>query len=88
MIRIVIENVLLFIVPTLVYVAYAYLARKDNGTGNAVLADAPLMWLTLSGAGLVLAAMILFGSTKGGTPSQGYEPPGMKDGQIVPGHQQ
>jgi ABC-type Fe3+ transport system permease subunit len=88
MIRIVIENVLLFVMPTAVYLAYVYLVRKEGGAGNDVLAEAPLLWLSASGAVLVLAAMILFGSTKGGTPSQGYEPPEMQNGKIVPGRQQ
>lgn len=89
MIRMVIENVLLFVMPTLVYLAYVYLVRKDDVAGKSdVLADAPLLALSASGAALVLAAMIVFGSTSGGTPSEGYEPPGMKDGKIVPGHQQ
>ena len=88
MIRMLIENILLFVLPTLAYLAYVYLARKESSTGRDVLADAPLLWLSVAGAALVLTGMIVFGSTKGGTPSQGYEPPGMKDGKIVPGHQQ
>ena len=94
MIRIVIENVVLFLMPTAVYLAYVYLVRKPdagtpgNGAGRDPLAEAPLLWLSASGAVLVLLTMIVFGSTSGGKPSEGYEPPGMKDGKIVPGHQQ
>ena len=52
------------------------------------MAEAPLVWLAAVGASLVVATMVLFGSTDGGKPDQGYEPPGMKDGKVVPGHQQ
>lgn len=91
MIRVVIENVLLFIAPTALYIAYVYLARR---TGNGemadkeLLADAPVLGLCLSGAAVVLLVMLVFGSMKGGTPGDGYEPPIFKDGKIVPGHQQ
>lgn len=88
MIRMVIENVLLFFLPTAAYLAYVYLARKDDGPGKVLLDDAPLVWLSISGAVLVVAAIIAFGSTSGGQPGDGYAPPGMKDGKLVHGHQQ
>lgn len=91
MIRIVIENVLLFIAPTALYIAYVYLVRKNGPDGQAnkdLLADAPVVALCASGAAVVLVVMLVFGSMKGGTPSEGYEPPIVKDGKIVPGHQQ
>ena len=88
MIRMVIENILLFIAPTALYVAYVLLVRKDDASGKDVLADAPLLWLCVAGAGLVMLVMVAFGSMSGGAPSQGYEPPVFKDGKIVPGHRQ
>ena len=87
MIRMVIENVLLFVAPTLLYVAYVALRRGEK-SGQDVLAEAPLIWLCGAGAGLVVLTMVLFGSTSGGKPSDGYEPPVTKDGRVVPGHQQ
>ena len=50
MIRMLIENILLFVLPTLAYLAYVYLARKESSTGRDVLADAPLLWLSVAGA--------------------------------------
>lgn len=91
MIRVVIENVLLFIAPTALYIAYVYLVRrtgKGEGADKELLADAPVLALCLSGAAVVLLVMLVFGSMKGGKPSEGYEPPVMRDGKIVPGHQQ
>jgi hypothetical protein len=86
MIRIVIENVLLFLAPTLCYVIYVYVMRSDEKGGVAVLDDAPLIWLFAAGAALVLTTLVLFGSTSGGRPGQTYHPPVIKDGRIQPGH--
>lgn len=85
MIRIVIENILLFLAPTLCYVLYVYIMRSDAKGGIAVLDDAPLIWLFIAGAALVLTTLIYFGSTSGGKPGQAYQPPAIKDGRIEPG---
>lgn len=88
MIRHVIENLLLFLLPTLVYVTYVWFSRDEATPKRDVLAEAPLIWLTIVGASLVVVTMALFGSTSGGKPGDGYSPPGMQDGKIIPGHQQ
>jgi hypothetical protein len=85
MIRLVIENVLLFLLPTAAYVAYILLTRR-NATTGAVISDAPLIWLFIAGALLVSGTLIYFASTsEGGRPDQTYIPPHMKNGQIEPG---
>jgi len=86
MIRIVIENILLFLLPTIVYVAYVYMTRDEKPGATRVLDDAPLVWLFLAGAILMLVTLITFGSMSGGKPGQTYTPPAFKDGHIEPGH--
>jgi len=95
MIRTVIENLLLFLLPTLVYLAWAFFFRAkeaaddDEGKGQsaaAVFDDAPLLWLFVSGAILVIVTLAAFGTTSGGKPGQHYQPSIMKDGKIQPGH--
>lgn len=94
MIRIVIENIVLFLMPALIYVAYHLLmGDKPAGGGRRpsaqnVIDDAPLMWLFAAGAILVIVTLVAFGSNTGGKPGQHYEPPAMKDGHIQPGHQE
>jgi hypothetical protein len=84
MIRLVIENILLFLLPAAVYFGYILLTRR--GTTPGVINDAPLLWLLSSGALLVMATLIYFASTTvGGRPDQKYTPPYMKDGRIQPG---
>ncbi|MDP1910815.1 MAG: hypothetical protein Q8K85_21150, partial [Hyphomicrobium sp.] len=53
MIRIVAENIALFLLPTIVYIAFIYLTREDKPGATSVLDDAPLIWLFVAGAVLV-----------------------------------
>ncbi len=85
MIRIVIENVLLFLLPTAMYVAYMLLTRRTTPAGT-IVNDAPLLWLFVAGAVIVAATLVYYGTTTpGGRPDQTYTPPRMKDGRIEPG---
>lgn len=86
MIRIVIENILLFLVPTAIYVAYIMLTRNDSKqTATEIVNDAPLVWLFAAGGALVLLVLLAYASIEGGKPGQNYEPAILKDGKIVPG---
>lgn len=86
MIRIVAENILLFLLPTIIYVAYVYMTREDKGGAARVLDDAPILWLFVAGIAVVLVTLATFGSISGGKPGQVYVPPVLKDGRIEPGH--
>lgn len=99
MIRTVIENLLLFLLPTFVYVAWVLFRRtREEGDERApdgadtshpvvrALDDAPLLWLFASGALIVIVTLALFGSTSGGKPGQQYQPSILKDGKIQPSH--
>lgn len=94
MIRVVIENILLFLLPTLLYVAWVLLTRQPQPSGPdgessgppKILDDAPLLWLFAAGALLVVVTLIAFESSSGGKPGQHYVPPSYKDGKIDPGH--
>ncbi len=89
MIRLIIENTLLFLLPTVIYVAYVLLKRRIEGNSNVnVFDDAPLIWLVAAGAALVMITLITFGSISGGKPGQVYHPPVYRDGKIIPGHYQ
>ena len=86
MIRIAIELILLFLLPTAAYLGYALLMRPGR-PAKAVVGEAPLVWLGVSGVVLVFATLIYYGSTTtGGGTDQTYTPARIKDGQIEPGH--
>lgn len=96
MIRTVIENILLFLLPTLLYLAWVLFQRSRAGASDAdspdrqamtrLLDDAPLVWLFVTGALLVIVTLTAFGSSSGGRPGQHYQPSILKDGKIQPSH--
>lgn len=86
MIRIVIENVFVFLLPLLLYLVWAaYEAREWPGLGN-VMRAAPLLKLFVAGAVLMLATLILLSSRSRNSPNEAYAPPSFKDGRLEAGH--
>ncbi len=94
MVRIIAENILLFLVPTMIYVVWVLVAQPDSAPRDAdgriaparLLDDAPFVWLIVLGTALVIATIVAFRSESGGKPGQHYQPSVVKDGQIQPGH--
>lgn len=96
MIRLIVEKLLLFLLPTLLYLTYRYFiwrSRERDSEGQEYrqslqrdISDAPLIWLFVAGAVLVFATLIAFGDSDGGKPGQKYYPPVVRDGKIIPGH--
>lgn len=86
--RLVLENVLLFLLPAALYFAWQ-LMRTEAGTPQRteVLQKPPLVALFVAGVMLVGATRIYYATTSpGGAPSLSYTPPRMgKDGTIEPG---
>ncbi|MCC7048193.1 MAG: hypothetical protein IT562_15880 [Alphaproteobacteria bacterium] len=96
MIRLLVSIVLPLLLPTVLYLVYAWhlgrRARARGGDGGAVPAevDVPWSWLVLAGvvlAGVVLALIsvaVNFIDT-GAKPGAHYEPAHMENGKLVPG---
>ena len=84
MIRIILVNLLLLMLPMLIYFGYVYL-RKQEPNGE-ILSNAPIFWLLAGGAGLMLIALVVLGQWESGDPEGRYVPPQFKDGIVVPGH--
>ncbi len=84
MIRIIIENLLLLLLPTLIYFAYVFLTRRKTTTGRQAFNEAPLIWLFIAGLMCCLTMIVYFISTTGGKPGDRYVPATFKDGKIVP----
>jgi hypothetical protein len=64
MLRIAVEIVLLFLLPTVAWLAYAMLARPEASPA-AVLNEAPYVRLALVGAALVFGFLVYYGWTSG-----------------------
>ncbi len=85
MIRITIENIFFFLLPTLLYVAWIAYQRDDWPGFGAVLREAPLLKLFVSGAAFMLIMLVLLSSRSQNTPGDVYAPPVFKDGKLQPG---
>lgn len=87
MIRVVFEIAVLFLLPTLVYLAWVALAR-DRGKDESIWDGAPILWLVIAGTILALGTMVVFGNMNvvRQQPGEVYVPPDYKDGKIIPGH--
>ena len=88
MIRTIIENFLLFLLPTVIYVAIAFFAQRRPVSLGRVLNEAPMLFLAVVGASLVGVVLAVFGQSAGddGRPGQAYEPAASGiDGKVVPG---
>lgn len=92
MIRVVLENIAIFMIPTLVYAAYVVLTtqpRTEEAGERAfarIVNEAPLLWLFTAGVILVVLSLVAFRSTDGGQPGMKYQAPTMQDGHITPGY--
>lgn len=86
MLRVVLVNLTLLLLPSLLYGVYIYLMRRGAPPGEPV-SDAPFLWLFAAGILLMLASMAFFIQfSEGGKPGQSYHPPEYKDGKIIPGY--
>ncbi|MFI4986282.1 MAG: DUF6111 family protein [Alphaproteobacteria bacterium] len=88
MVRIVIEYLLPFLLPTALFALWLVWQRRRAATLGAPLPawqEGPWFWLALSGLALVLAAMIATAFLSGYAPSSQYTPPAFKGGEVVPG---
>ena len=85
MIRVAVEIVLLFLLPTVAYFVYALLARPAASPA-AVFHEAPFVSLSLAGAALVLGMLSYYAWTAGeGGVGKAVAPARSIDGHAAPG---
>lgn len=86
MARVVIFNIVMFLLPFVLYGAYAYLTRTpETADGEAMLRDAPWGWLVLAGTVTVAVALAALISFSGAPPGGTYYPSQIENGVIKPG---
>lgn len=86
MIRIVIENLFVFLLPTLCYIAWVAFSRDYWPGLDRVITAAPLLKLLAAGVALMLTVLFGFSTRTGNTPDVSYVPPEVQDGVLHPGH--
>lgn len=88
MIRLILENIVLFLLPTILFVVFTMLRRSDKKSNSLkeALDAAPLPVLFTLGFILMISVLAYYGTqSDSGKPSQTYRPPEIVDGQIKPG---
>ena len=92
MLRVLLTVILPIALPLLIYLAYLKTSRRGGQAGDAdadVKArarESAWLWIGLSGAALILAALITLRLTTGHPGDAKLESPRLIDGQVVPGH--
>ena len=86
MLRVVIVNLAMFLLPFLIYAAWIYLTRRGADRRKG-LNDAPIFWLLAIGAVMVIATIGTLISFSG-SDSEGiyHAPEVLEDGTIKPGY--
>lgn len=83
MLRIVLIDILLFVLPFLIYAAFmVWVKGKAPAT---VMRGAPIVWLLAVGFGLLFVVMVTLVQFSGGDRAGSYHPPVFEDGVIKPG---
>ena len=85
MLRVVLINLLMFLLPFIVYGAYMYFVRS-NRDADSILRGAPITWLVTAGVVLAVATLIGLVTFTGEGTEGTYVPPRLEDGVIKPGH--
>jgi hypothetical protein len=81
LLRILLEIVLPFLAPFLLFFAYRLLVTKGSG----LVERTPWFVLVVSGLVLACASLVSLAFTGGAEPGGRYEPARIEDGKIVPG---
>lgn len=88
MARIVIQHLLLFLLPLILYAIYVATMRKRAqmiGAEKPSWEDGPWFWLVVAGIVLSIGAFVFLGISAGAPTNSDYIPPRIIDGKIVPG---
>jgi phosphoglycerol transferase MdoB-like AlkP superfamily enzyme len=83
MIRRVLYEVLLFLLPFALYGVYLRISKRGE---DAPARAHPWSVLFVSGLVLVAASFVIWGVTEGSGQQGVYVPPHVEDGRVVPGH--
>lgn len=83
MLRIALIDILFFVLPILIYVAYMVVVK--GASPASVLQSAPILWLLAAGFGLLVIAMVVLIQFSGGARDGTYHPSVLEDGVIKPG---
>lgn len=85
MTRVALTIILPLLLPTALYLLWAFAAGRLTEPSALVWRGLPWGWLAVCGAVLAAAVLVLV-SQLGGVRNGSYVPPHVEDGRVVPGH--
>lgn len=84
MIRPILTEFVLFLVPFALYAIYLF-ASRTNVFDRAQWSMTVLLWLTAAAVALLIGSFIVLAEFSGAPPGSTYEPAHMENGKFVPG---
>ena len=84
MMRVVLINLLMFLLPFLLYGGYVYLTRGSQSP-DSIWRGAPIGWLVVAGVVLALGTLFTLVTFSGWGTEGTYYPPRFEDGVVKPG---
>jgi hypothetical protein len=88
--RVFVTIILPLILPTLLYLLYVFVLRREADPQQSAAATAgslPWVWLGVAGAVLMLVTFFTVAQLDRAPPGSSYQPARVIDGVIQPGHQ-
>ena len=83
MFRVILINILLFLLPVLVYASYVVWVK--GVAPNRAMAGAPFLWLVIAGLVVLFVGLFTLVEFSGGDRDGSYQPSVLEDGVIKPG---
>ncbi len=85
MTRIVLFDVVLFLLPFIVYAGWRWLIHGERGH-REIMSDAPVFAMLFLGIVLGVAGLFFLASRETAPTEGRYQPPVLEDGKVRPGH--
>ena len=83
MLRVILADIILFLLPFLAYGFWLWLNNKAHVSEH--WRNGPMGWLTLAGIALMVVSFVIFASLKQAPEGAEYRPAHMENGVYVPG---
>ena len=85
MLRVVLINIALFVLPLALYAAYFYVSARNKYADTIEWHNMPFRLLLQIGVGLIVIGMLVTAYVSGEDASGTYVPARMENGKLIPG---
>ncbi len=85
MLRVVLINIALFMLPVAVFAAYFYINERNKNAVEIEWKNMPLSLLLQIGLGLIVVGMLITAYIGGDDAGGTYVPARMENGKVIPG---